>query len=91
MSYNKNKFEHNLKKTKRQREFARFERQKLNNLFSIFADVNKNTLNNEQILYKALFRRFTAISIIQGNATIKRLINSCNTWLISYCSNNKQR
>ena len=46
-SYNKNKFEHNLKKTKRQREFARFERQKLNNLFSIFADVNKNTLNNE--------------------------------------------
>jgi len=47
MSYNKNKFEHNLKKTKRQREFARFERQKLNNLFSIFADVNKNTLNNE--------------------------------------------
>jgi hypothetical protein len=47
MSYNKNKFEHNLKKAKRQREFARFERQKLNNLFSIFADVNKNTLNNE--------------------------------------------
>ena len=47
MSYNKNKFEHNLKKIKRQREFARSERQKLNNLFSIFADVNKNTLNNE--------------------------------------------
>jgi len=47
MSYNKNKFEHNLKKAKRQREFDRYERQKLNNLFSIFADVNKNTLNNE--------------------------------------------
>jgi len=44
MSYNKNKFEHNLKKAKEQ---GRSERQKLNNLFSIFADVNKNTLNNE--------------------------------------------
>lgn len=45
--YNKAKFDHNVKKLRRQGYFDRSERQKLNNLFSIFADVNKNTLNNE--------------------------------------------
>lgn len=45
--YNKAKFNHNIKKARRQGYFERYEKQKLNNLFSIFADVNKNTLNNE--------------------------------------------
>lgn len=43
----KARFNHTIKKAKEQGRFERSERQKLNNLFSIFADVNKNTLNNE--------------------------------------------
>ena len=41
MSYNKNKFEHNLKKAKRQREFER--KQKLNDLFGVMAKVQLNS------------------------------------------------
>ncbi len=41
MSYNKNKFEHNLKKAKRQREIER--KQKLNDLFGVMAKVQLNS------------------------------------------------
>lgn len=40
MSYNKNKFEHNFKKAREQRKFN--EKQKLNNLFGIMANVQKD-------------------------------------------------
>jgi hypothetical protein len=45
MSYNKNKFEHNFKKARERRKFD--DRQKLNNLFSIMANVQKDTFKNE--------------------------------------------
>ena len=47
MSYNKNKFQHNLKKAKEQGRFERSERQKLNNLFGIMANVQKDLFKNE--------------------------------------------
>ena len=45
MSYNKNKFEHNFKKAREQRKFD--DRQKLNNLFGIMANVQKDSFKNE--------------------------------------------
>ena len=45
MSYNKNKFEHNFKKAREQRKFN--EKQKLNNLFGIMANVQKDIFKNE--------------------------------------------
>ena len=59
MSYNKNKFQHNLKKAKRQNENERF---LLNNIFSGYSKTLIEICNpkiNEYTLYKALFKRFT--------------------------------
>ena len=45
--YNKTKFDHNVKKLRRQGYFDRSERQKLNNLFGIMANVQKDLFKNE--------------------------------------------
>ena len=45
--YNKAKFDHNIKKARRQGYFERYERQKINNLFGIMAKVQKDTFKNE--------------------------------------------
>jgi hypothetical protein len=47
MSYNKAKFNHNIAKAKEQGRFERSERQKLNNLFGIMANVQKDLFKNE--------------------------------------------
>ena len=49
--YNKAKFNHNIKKARRQGYFDRDDKQKLNNLFGIMANVQKDTFKNEQKLY----------------------------------------
>lgn len=45
--YNKAKFNHNIKKARRQGYFERYERQKINNLFGIMANVQKDLFKNE--------------------------------------------
>ena len=47
----KARFNHTIKKAKEQGRFQRSEKQKLNKLFGIMADVQKDTFKNEQKLY----------------------------------------
>ena len=86
----KARFNHNIKKAKEQGRFERSERQKLNNLFGIMANVQKDLFKNEQKLFKALFSYPFVLFNVQGNRNVKRLVNSHYIGYFRYISINKQ-
>ena len=86
----KARFNHTLKKAKEQGRFERSERQKLNNLFGIMANVQKDLFKNEQKLFKALFSNPFVLFDVQGNRNVKRLVNSHYIGNFGHIGINKQ-